>query len=172
MALFASRRGRVALWALHLLLLGVPIALALAGYLYGLERGVLLLELIDTAPPSQRELTMQLADGAGAVVLTGRIAGGTLVVPDYPTLASCQQDIEGSACREARARWIATVAPQVATITFGDAACRIRNLPLQLQVDREIALTWWIPDPRFGGTPYSRWRGRIEFDRQRCRLLH
>jgi len=45
------------------------------------------------------------------VVLTGRIAGGTLVVPDYPTLASGQQDIEGSACREARTRWIVTVAP-------------------------------------------------------------
>ena len=173
------RRRGLTLLVLRWFLLGVPVLLATGGYLYSLYFGYLHISLRDVGAADGRvtAASLHLLDAEGEVIATGStdtVYGAVRL--DEPDFGDCAADSVAErerwhACRRQRARWNDDLAGRVTALSLAAGDCRFSNIPLHLRVNREAALTWWIPLPRIGGTPDAHYFASVSLNLRECRLV-
>ena len=121
-----------------------------------------------------------LRDAARAVIAEGYVEPPWAFIRwRYPGHAECERT-ESAAMQtsDGYARWRQCIA------TFrrwyreaGDAArffdvrwgaCSVASVPLQMRINRDGWMVWWVPLPHVGGTPYTTYSAYIMLDSRDC----
>ncbi len=74
-------------------------------------------------------------------------------------------------CHRANAIWLKSWIDQLRTVTVKVNDCEQQVLPANIHKRRFNMLTWWMPHPHIGGSPYTYYNLRLAIDTKACMVV-
>ena len=175
--------SRPRLWFFLVTSLLCVVALAY-GYWHVRTHGSLYVSLHDTSlgryGEPVKEGVIELLDGSSHKLITltaDGLYGAYLITAPAPYDCHPQERAAShgnpaqdawQTCFQRQSRWVAEVAPSIASATIRFGRCELRNVPASLGANYSDWFLWWVPLPHIGGKPYASFSHTFYVDGRSC----
>ncbi|HSB49472.1 MAG TPA: hypothetical protein VLD15_08155 [Burkholderiales bacterium] len=162
--------------AVVLIVIGLIAGVLGYGYWHSARHATLTVVLTDSSKKERdgRVLNAELVflDTSSRPVARGRTDGKHgIVLLRHPVSGYCGKDLTPEsyrACVVGQPEWLAGWVGKLRYISVVLGDCRIERVPVEVTVNHDSLLAWWVPLREGSGVPYRRYAARLEVDARVC----